>query len=165
MGQKEQAPTNLIYGIEDRPQFKDAFFAAMQHLLAIFIAIVTPPLIIAGALNLDIETTSFLVSMSLFASGISTFIQCKRVGGLGTGLLCIQGTSFSFIGPIITAGLSGGLPLIFGVCIAASGVEILISRLMKYTKQIITPFGFGCCCYTDRIEPYQGGYYCVWRRI
>ena len=58
--------TDLIYGVEDRPPFKDALFAALQHLLAIFVAIITPPLIIASALKLDVEKTSFLVSMSLF---------------------------------------------------------------------------------------------------
>ena len=135
--------TDLIYGIEDRPPFKDAFFAALQHLLAIFVAIITPPLIIAGALKLDVEKTSFLVSMSLFASGISTFIQCRRLGPLGAKLLCIQGTSFSFIGPIITTGLAGGLPLIFGVCMAAAPVEMVISRTFKYLRTIITPLVSG----------------------
>ena len=88
-----QVSSAIIYGIEDRPPFKEALFAALQHLLAIFVAIITPPLIIAEALNLDLETTGFLVSMALFASGVSTFIQCRRVGPIGTGLLCIQGTS------------------------------------------------------------------------
>ena len=110
---EKQQGNGLIYGLNDKPPFKEAFFAALQHLLAIFVAIITPPLIIAGALKLDAETTGYLVSMALFASGISTFIQCRRFGGLGTGLLCIQGTSFSFIGPIISAGMLGGLPLIF----------------------------------------------------
>lgn len=137
------AQTDLVYGLNERPPFKDAFFAALQHLLAIFVAIITPPLIIAGALKLDLDTTSFLVSMALFVSGISTFIQCKRVGGVGAGLLCIQGTSFSFIGPIITAGLSGGLPLIFGCCIAASPMEMIVSRCFKYLRNIITPLVSG----------------------
>ena len=106
-------------------------------------AIVTPPLIIASALKLDVSTTGFLVSMALFVSGISTFIQCRRIGGIGTGLLCIQGTSFSFIGPIISAGLAGGLPAIFGACMAASVVEMAISRLLKYTRKIITPLVSG----------------------
>ena len=136
---EKQQGNGLIYGLNDKPPFKEAFFAALQHLLAIFVAIITPPLIIAGALKLDAETTGYLVSMALFASGISTFIQCRRFGGLGTGLLCIQGTSFSFIGPIISAGMLGGLPLIFGSCMAASSVEMLISRVLKYTKKIITP--------------------------
>lgn len=135
--------TDLIYGVEDRPPFKDAFFAALQHLLAIFVAIITPPLIIAGALKLDVEKTGFLVSMSLFASGISTFIQCRRIGGLGSGLLCIQGTSFSFIGPIIATGMAGGLPLIFGVCMAAAPIEMIVSRTFKYLRNIITPLVSG----------------------
>lgn len=135
--------TDLIYGIDDRPPLKEALFAALQHLLAIFVAIITPPLIIAGALKLDLETTGFLVSMALFASGVSTFVQCKRVGPVGAGLLCIQGTSFSFIGPIISAGLAGGLPLIFGVCMAAAPVEMIISRTFKYLRAVITPLVSG----------------------
>lgn len=95
--------SGLIYKLNDRPPLKETLFAALQHLLAIFVAIITPPLIIAGALKLDLETTGYLVSMALFASGISTFIQCRRVGPIGCGLLCIQGTSFSFIGRIISA--------------------------------------------------------------
>lgn len=141
--EKQETNTGLIYGLNDRPPLRETLFAALQHLLAIFVAIITPPLIIAGALKLDIQTTSFLVSMALFASGISTFIQCKRIGGIGTGLLCIQGTSFSFIGPIISAGLTGGLPVIFGACMAASTVEMVISRLLKYTRRIITPLVSG----------------------
>lgn len=82
---EKQQGNGLIYGLNDKPPFKEAFFAALQHLLAIFVAIITPPLIIAGALKLDAETTGYLVSMALFASGISTFIQCRRFGGLGTG--------------------------------------------------------------------------------
>ena len=135
--------TDLIYGVEDRPPFKDALFAALQHLLAIFVAIITPPLIIASALKLDVEKTSFLVSMSLFASGVSTFIQCRRFGPIGAKLLCIQGTSFSFIGPIIATGMVGGLPLIFGSCMAAAPIEMIVSRTFKYLRNIITPLVSG----------------------
>lgn len=136
-------PKGLIYGLEDRPPLRDTLFAALQHLLAVFVAIITPPLIIAGALKLDLETTGFLVSMSLFVSGLATFVQCRRVGPIGCGLLCIQGTSFSFIGPIISAGLVGGLPAIFGATIAGSVVEMLVSRILKYTRRIITPLVSG----------------------
>ena len=59
----EQTTRELIYGLNDRPPVREALFAALQHLLAIFVAIVTPPLIIASALKLDVSTTGFLVSM------------------------------------------------------------------------------------------------------
>src|SRR5574344_2602958 len=135
--------TDLIYEVEDRPPSKNAIFAELQHLLAIFVAIITPPLIICGALKTDLETTGFMVSMALFASGISTFIQCRKVGPVGAGLLCIQGTSFSFIGPIISMGLSGGLPLIMGSCLVASPVEMIVSKTFKYLRNIITPLVSG----------------------
>ncbi len=138
-----ETPQGLIYGLEARPPLRDTLFAALQHLLAIFVAIITPPLIIAGALNLDLGTTGFLVSMSLFVSGVATFVQCRKVGPVGCGLLCVQGTSFSFIGPIISAGLAGGLPAIFGATIIGSVVEMLVSRVLKYMRRIITPLVSG----------------------
>lgn len=136
-------PNGLIYGLNDRPPLRETVFAALQHLLAIFVAIITPPLFIANAIQLDQETTSFLVSMSLMVSGVATFIQCRRLGKIGCGLLCIQGTSFSFIGPIITAGLAGGLPAIFGATVAGSVVEMFVSRILKYARRIITPLVSG----------------------
>ena len=133
----------LIYGLEERPPLRDTLFAALQHLLAIFVAIITPPLIISGALGLDIETTSFMVSMALFVSGIATFIQCRKLGPAGCGLLCVQGTSFSFISPIILAGSIGGLPAIFGATMVGALAEVFISRILKYAMKIITPLVSG----------------------
>ena len=139
----ESVKTGLIYGLNDRPPLRETLFAAAQHLLAIFVAIVTPPLIIANALKLDTQTTSFLVSMSLMVSGVATFIQCRRLGGIGCGLLCIQGTSFSFIGPIISAGFDGALATIFGATVAGSFVEMFVSRILKYARRVITPLVSG----------------------
>ena len=143
----------LIYGLNDRPPLRETLFAALQHLLAIFVAIITPPLIISSALKFDLETTGFLVSMSLFVSGLATFIQCKKIGPVGAGLLCIQGTSFSFISPIIGAGMLGmvngkmnvemGLSYIFGGCMLAAVVEMVVSRLLPYTRKVITPLVSG----------------------
>lgn len=140
----EQKTTKaVIYGVNDRPPLQETLFAAVQHLLAIFVAIITPPLIIAKALKMDLATTGFLVSMALFVSGVATFIQCRKFGPVGCGLLCVQGTSFSFIGPIIAIGQVGGLPLIFGACIAAAPVEMAVSYSFKYLRRIITPLVSG----------------------
>lgn len=146
---------DLIYKIDDKPSFKDSLFAAVQHLLAIFVAIITPPLIIAEAIGADLEAKSYLVSMALFASGISTFIQCRGFGPIGARLLCIQGTSFSFIGPLIAAGMSimatdgaevttaERLAVIFGCTIAAAPMEMIVSRTFKYLQGVITPLVSG----------------------
>ncbi len=141
--ENEEVVPELIYGIDARPPLKETLFAAFQHLLAIFVAIITPPLLISDALGVDDSTAGFLVSMALMASGMATFVQCRRIGPVGSGLLCIQGTSFSFIGPIISAGMLGGLPMVYGVCMAAAPVEMLISRTFKYLRSVITPLVSG----------------------
>lgn len=140
--------SELIYGLNDKPPVAESIFVAFQHVLAAFVGIITPPLIICSSLGLDAVNTSYIISMSLFASGICTFIQCRRIGPVGSGLLSLQGTSFAFLGPILgagTAALQGGrspqeaLALIFGVCFFGSFVEIILSRFLHLMSQIITP--------------------------
>ncbi|MEA5476336.1 nucleobase:cation symporter-2 family protein [Pseudanabaena galeata UHCC 0370] len=140
--------SSLIYGLNDVPPMGEAIFVAFQHVLAAFVGIITPPIIICASLGLDSENTSFLISMSLFASGVCTFIQCKRIGPVGSGLLSLQGTSFAFLGPILGIGAAvkagGGSPeqalaLIFGVCLFGSFVEIILSRFLHLLDKVITP--------------------------
>lgn len=140
--------SELLYGLYDKPPVFEAIFVAFQHVLAAFVGIITPPLIIASSLGLDAENTSYIISMSLFASGICTFIQCKKIGPVGSGLLSLQGTSFAFLGPIIGVGAyalqSGRTPqealaLIFGVCFFGSAIEIILSRFLHLMSRIITP--------------------------
>ncbi|TVQ09409.1 MAG: purine permease [Leptolyngbya sp. DLM2.Bin27] len=144
--------SELLYGLNDKPPAAEALFVAIQHVLASFVGIITPPLIICGALGVDPVNTSIVISMSLFASGICTFIQCRRIGPVGSGLLSLQGTSFAFLGPIIGIGLGaidGGstpeqaLALIFGVCFFGSAVEIILSQFLHLAQQIITPLVSG----------------------
>ena len=148
--------TGLVYGIEERPPFFASLFAAIQHLLAIFVGIITPPIIICSALGTSAEVKAFMISMALFASGICTFIQCRRFGPVGAKLLCVQGTSFQFIGPLIAVGFFAqgqtgghpeqavwGLPLIFGCCIAAAPAEMVAAFLFKKLRKIVTPLVSG----------------------
>ncbi|MCP3959797.1 MAG: purine permease [bacterium] len=138
----------LIYGLGDRPPLPQACVAAFQHVLAVFVGIITPPLIISGALGLDLRDASYVVSMSLLISGIATAIQVRRIGPVGSGLLSVQGTSFTFLAPIIataTAAIATGaapaasLGVVFGVCLAGSFVEMAVSRVLRFARRIITP--------------------------
>jgi xanthine permease XanP len=140
--------SELLYGLNDKPPLGEAIFVAIQHVLASFVGIITPGLIISGALGLSPADTGIIVSMSLFASGICTFIQCRRFGPIGSGLLSLQGTSFAFLGPVIgvgSAAIAGGstpeqaLSLIFGVCFFGAAIEIILSRFLHLLQQIITP--------------------------
>jgi xanthine permease XanP len=147
-----QSSDELLYGLEDRPPVYEMVFVALQHVLAMFVGIITPPLIIGNALKLDRSQTAFLVSMSLFVSGLATFIQSRRIGPVGSGLLSVQGTSFVFVGPIVsTAALSiasgvspvNALGKVFGVCLAGSLVAITMSQFLRLATKVITPLVTG----------------------
>ncbi|PSN19866.1 xanthine permease XanP, partial [filamentous cyanobacterium CCP5] len=88
-----EVAADLIYGLNDQPPIGETLLVALQHVLASFVGIITPPLIISGALGLEPADTGYIISMSLFVSGIATFIQCRRFGPVGSGLLSLQGTS------------------------------------------------------------------------
>lgn len=147
-----QISSDLIYGLDARPPFVESVFVALQHVFACFVGIITPGLLICNALEVPPADTAFIISMSLIASGISTFIQARRFGPVGSGLLSIQGTSFTFLGPIIATGLAvkggGGtyqdaLGTIFGLCFFGAFVEIFVSRILHLANKIITPLVTG----------------------
>lgn len=147
-----QDQPDLVYGLEDRPALPIALLAALQHLLAIIVPIVTPGLLICQALGVSPRDTNLIVSMSLVISGIATFVQCKRFGPFGAGLLIVQGTSFNFVGPLIAGGalmVKSGTPVeavmaaIFGVVMAGSFVEMGVSRILPFVKRLITPLVTG----------------------
>ncbi|KCV83783.1 uracil-xanthine permease [Actibacterium atlanticum] len=139
--------STLIYGLEDKPAPGPSALAAFQHILASIVGIVTPSLIIGGVLGLGAEIP-YLVAMSLFVSGVSTFIQCKTFGPVGSGLLSLQGTSFAFLGAMLAAGFAvkgaGGGPkeilaMLFGLSLAGCFVEIILSQFVDKLGKIITP--------------------------
>lgn len=144
--------SELLYGLQDRPRPLIALLAAIQHLLAIIVPIVTPGLLICQALGVSPRDTNLIVSMSLVISGIATFVQCRRFGPFGAGLLIVQGTSFNFVGPLIAGGalmVKNGTPVeavmaaIFGVVMAGSFVEMGVSRVLPFVKRLITPLVTG----------------------
>ena len=147
-----KSASELIYRLEDRPPLPQTLFAAFQHLLAMFVAVITPALLICQALGLPAQDTQHIISMSLFASGVASIIQIKAWGPVGSGLLSIQGTSFNFVAPLIMGGTAlktGGadvptmMAALFGTLMLASCTEMVISRILPLARRIITPLVSG----------------------
>jgi xanthine permease XanP len=132
-------PYTLLFGLRDRLPPGKAALVGLQHAMAMFIGIVTPPMIVARALGLSSSDTAYLVSMALFASGLSTLVQVRTLGPIGSGLLSVQGTSFSFVAPLIQAGQLGGVPLMMGMSLALSPVEMVLSRFLTRLRRVFTP--------------------------
>jgi xanthine permease XanP len=129
----------MFIGLNESVRLRTAWLCGLQHVLSMFVGIITPPLVVGGALGLSIADTSFLVSMALFTSGLTTFIQVRRFGPLGSGLLSVQGTSFTFVPVAIQTGGIGGLPLILGMAMATAPLQMLLSRFLEIARRCFPP--------------------------
>ena len=148
----ELQATGMIYGLEAKPALRETLAAALQHVLAAFVNIIAPALVVGNSIGLEASDISFLISMSLFISGVATFIQIHRIGPVGSGLLSIQGTSFAFVGTIVTVGTaaieSGRSPTqtlanLLTICLLGSFIEIILSQFIRPLRKIITPLVSG----------------------
>ncbi|MCM2130763.1 uracil-xanthine permease family protein [Larsenimonas rhizosphaerae] len=138
---------DLVYQHGDRPPPVTAALVAFQHVLASFVGIIAPTIIVTNALGLGAEAP-YLISLSLLISGISTFIQTRRFGPVGSGLLSVQGTSFSFVAALISAGMIARqqgaddqqvLATLFGICMAGSLIEVVLGGFLNRLRRLITP--------------------------
>jgi NCS2 family nucleobase:cation symporter-2/xanthine permease XanP len=138
--EEEQVVEDSVYcRLEDKPPTGETILLGVQHMLAMFVGIITPPLIIAGVAGLNAEQSAFFVSMALIVSGVTSYIQARKVGPIGSGLLAVHGTSFTFVPMAISAVNAGGLPLVLGMALAASPVEMIISRFIRQAKKLFPP--------------------------
>lgn len=156
MSEHTQGNPDLLYGLHERPAPAKAFLGAVQHVLASFVGIITPSLIIGGVLGLG-EHIPYLISMSLMVSGVATFIQTRKIGPVGSGLMALQGTSFGFLAAVLAAGFvvknRGGSPeeilsVIFGVSFLGAFVEIFLSQFITKLKSLMSPIVTGCVIVT-----------------
>lgn len=143
MSQLVKSGSEILYKINDKPPLGTSILLAFQHIMAAFGGIVAVPLVIAGVLGLTVEDTAYLVSCSLFAAGIATFIQARGIGPVGARVACVMGTDFTFVGPSIAVGFAFGLPGIFGATILGSFIEIILSRFLKPLQKFFPPIVTG----------------------
>lgn len=107
-----------------------------------------PALIVGAALQLSAETTAYLVSMAMIASGIDARLQVNRYGIVGSGLLSIQSVNFSFVTVMIALGSSMKsdgfheeliMSSLLGVSFVGAFLVVGSSFILPYLRRVITP--------------------------
>jgi xanthine permease XanP len=126
-------------GVDEKVSLTYAALLGFQHVLSMFMGVITPPLLLAQMLSLPKETTAQLVSTALLVAALTSFIQIKRIGMVGSGLLSAQGTSFTFLNPLHQVGQVGGLPLMLGMSLAAAPTSIILGPFLPRLKRVFTP--------------------------
>lgn len=136
-----EGSASVAYGIDDRPPPAEATLLGLQHLVAMLLGNITPPLLIAGGLGLATGQTAFVIQTALFMAGLATIVQSYPVGPVGGRIPVVMGTSIAFVGAIVAIGQELSLAAIFGACLVASLAEVTlgasIGRLQRFFPPLV----------------------------
>jgi len=131
-------PSNLIYGVDDKPKHFVTFFLGFQHVCIFSIALIFPVIIIRKMGGTEMMAAQ-LVSISMLAAGIGTIVQAFSKGPVGSGYLCPQVNGPSFLSASILAAKTGGLSMLFGMTLIAGIFEALFSRALNKLRVLFPP--------------------------
>lgn len=134
------------------PPFIKAIPLGIQHVLAMFIANVTPAIIVAGAAGFGFGSNSpdfpellYMIQMSMLFAGLATLLQTVTIGPVGAALPVVQGTSFAFLPimiPLVAGkGIDGLAALYTGIVIGGIFHAILgiyIGRIRFALPPLVT---------------------------
>ncbi|MFA6413373.1 MAG: solute carrier family 23 protein [Syntrophales bacterium] len=131
----EQKPANIIYGVDDIPPFRTTLLLAVQHAILALVFIVYPLMLVSesGGTQRDAEG---VVTASILAMAVGTFLQCLGRKGMGSGYLAVNLTTPIYLPVSIQAAKIGGLGLTFGMTVIAGIFSIFFSRFLKYFRHL-----------------------------
>ncbi|WP_048150371.1 uracil-xanthine permease family protein [Palaeococcus ferrophilus] len=127
-------------GIDDKIEPKKAIAFGLQHVLAMFGATVTVPLVVGSAVGLSRSEIAALIQAVLLAMGIATLLQTT----VGSRYPIVQGSSFAFIPGLISIGSSVGMAAAEGALIVGGLVEAftgafgIIGKVRKLFSPLVT---------------------------
>ena len=164
MSTKECSVKN-IYNLDGRVPVLKAVPFGLQHILAMFVANLTPITIIAAAGGLSQAEIAILLQNAMFIAGIATLIQLFPVWKIGSRLPIVMGVSFTFVTVLSTVAANYGYPAVIGAVICGGIFEGTIGLFAKYWRKIISPIvaatvvtSIGYSLLTVGARSFGGGY-------
>lgn len=165
MNAKENCSINNIYSLDGRVPVLKAIPFGLQHILAMFVANLTPITIIAAAGGLPQAEIAMLLQNAMFVAGIATLIQLFSVWKIGSRLPIVMGVSFTFVGVLSVAAANQGYPVVIGAVIIGGIFEGFIGLFAKYWRRIIAPIvaasvvtAIGYSLFSVGARSFGGGY-------
>lgn len=129
----------IIYNVNDVPEGYKKYIYALQHILAMFAANVTLPILVVGIAGLSGYQGTLLIQSAMFMAGVATLIQVQGVGPIGSRLPIVMGTSNAFISTVLAITAQFGI----GATLAASFVggifESILGNYLNRVRKIFTP--------------------------
>lgn len=140
---KENVSISNIYQLDGRVPVAKAIPFGLQHILAMFVANLTPIILIAGAAGLTQSQITVLLQNAMFMAGIATVIQLYPIGRVGAKLPIVMGVSFTFVTLLSYIGTQYGYGAVVGSVIVGGILEGMLGLLAKYWRKIISPIVAG----------------------
>lgn len=157
--------TSNIYQLDGRVPLGTAIPFGLQHVLAMFVANLTPITMIGAASGLDSAQIAVLLQNAMFVAGIATLIQLYPVWRVGSRLPIVMGVSFTFVTILSYIGASYGYQTVVGSVLVGGLIEGTLGLLAKYWRRIITPVvaasvvtAIGYSLFTVGTRSFGGGY-------
>ena len=140
---KESQTSAALLQYDGKPSWGVAFPQAMQHVLAMLIGNVTPPMLIAGTCGLSAEDQIMLTQAAMIIGGLTTLLQLFPVFGFGMKMPNVMGVAFAYM-PILTIiGSQYGISAIFGSQLVAAFVSIFIGMFIGRIRRFFPPIVSG----------------------
>ena len=139
MSKESNCNVNNIYNLDGKVPVLKAIPFGIQHILAMFVANLTPITIIAAAGGLSQEEVAILLQNAMFIAGIATLVQIFSLGKVGARLPIVMGVSFTFVTVLCTVATNYGYPSVIGAVICGGILEGILGLLAKYWRKIIAP--------------------------
>ena len=136
---EKNVSTSNIYQLDGRVPLGTAIPFGLQHVLAMFVANLTPITMIGAASGLDSAQIAVLLQNAMFVAGIATLIQLYPVWRVGSRLPIVMGVSFTFVTILSYIGASYGYQTVVGSVLVGGLIEGTLGLLAKYWRRIITP--------------------------
>ena len=128
---------------DGKPSWGAAFPQAMQHVLAMLIGNITPPMLIAGTCGLSAEEKIMLTQAAMIIGGITTLLQLFPVFGFGMKMPNVMGVAFAYM-PILTIIVQQyGIAAIFGSQLVAGFVSIFVGMFIGKIRKFFPPIVSG----------------------
>ncbi|MBP3588509.1 MAG: purine permease, partial [Clostridia bacterium] len=147
---------DLLFQFRGTPPIGASISLALQHLVAMIVGCVTPPIIIAGAIGFSQADRVLLIQASLVMSAVCTLLQLFPIGGrFGSGLPVILGVSFAYLPSMqaIVAG-GGGVSAIAGAMLVGGVVAVLVGIFVKKIRMLFPPVITGTVVFTIGLSLY-----------
>ena len=126
-----------VYQLDGRVPLLQAIPFGLQHVLAMFVANVTPIIILANVVGIDPTVSATLIQNCMIIAGIGTLIQLYPIWRIGSRLPIVMGISFTFLSAALAIATTHGMGALMGAVILGGIIEGLLGLFPNYWIKLI----------------------------